>query len=85
MSQSYSFRHNKPFTKTVLVEFAKWYLEARRELLWKREHIQLKTGKKLSEILLSVLLIIPIVLQLRPEEDFRKPIEGYGEKGNIFR
>ena len=28
MSQSSNFRLKKPFAKAVLVEFAKWYLEA---------------------------------------------------------
>ena len=57
ISQSYSFPLKKPFAKTVLVELAKWYLEAHRGLWWKRKYPQMKSGKKLSEKLLSVLLI----------------------------
>ena len=56
--------------KTVLVEFAKWYLEAHRGLRWKRKYIPLKTGKKISEKLFSVLLIHLTVLQLSPQEAF---------------
>ena len=52
ISQSYSFPLKKPFAKTVLVEFAKWYLGAHGGLWWKRKYPQMKTGKKLSEILL---------------------------------
>ena len=52
ISQSYSFPLKKPFAKTVLVEFAKGYLEANRGLWWKWKYPQMKTGKKLSEILL---------------------------------
>ena len=52
MSPNYSFPLQRPFAKTVLVEFAKGYLEANRGLLWKRKYPQMKTGKKLSEILL---------------------------------
>ena len=56
-SQSYSFPLKKPFAKTVPVELAKWYLEAHRGLWFKRQYPQIKSGKKLSEKLLSVLLI----------------------------
>ena len=56
ISPIYSFPLKKPFTKTVLVEFAKWYLETHRWLWWKRKYLPLKTGKKLSEKLLCVLL-----------------------------
>ena len=56
-SQSYCFPLKKPFAKTVLLEFAKWYFEAQCHLGWKRKYLQLKTGKKLSENLLCVLLV----------------------------
>ena len=58
----------KPFAKTVLVEFAKWYLEDSRELGWKRKYFPLKTGKKISEKLLCVLLIHFTELQLSPQD-----------------
>ena len=61
----------KPFPKTVLVEFAKWYLEAHRGLWWKRRYPKIKTEKKLSEKLLCVLSIYLTELQLSPQEDFR--------------
>ena len=70
ISPIYSFPLKKPFTKTVLVEFAKWYLEAHRWLWWKRKYLPLKTGKKLSEKLLCVLLIYLTELQLSPQEAF---------------
>ena len=57
ISQSYSFAMKKPFAKTVLVELAKWYLEAHRGLCYKRKYPPMKSVKKLSEKLLSVLLI----------------------------
>ena len=57
ISQSYRFPLKKPFTKTALVEFSKWYLEAHRRLWWKRKYPKIKTEKKLSEKLLCVLLI----------------------------
>ncbi|CCB90272.1 unknown protein [Waddlia chondrophila 2032/99] len=41
----------------VLVELAKGYLEARRGLWLKRKYLPFKTGRKLSEKLLCVLLI----------------------------
>ena len=47
ISQSYSFPLKKSFTKTVLVEFWKWYLETHGGLWWKRKYLQIKTGKKL--------------------------------------
>ena len=53
ISQSYSFPLRKPVAKTVLVEFAKWYLEAHRGLRWKRKCRPMKTGKKLCEKLLG--------------------------------
>ena len=72
ISPIYSFPLKKPFTKTVLVEFAKWYLETHRWLWWKRKYLPLKTGKKLSEKLLCVLLIHLTELQLSPQEAFHK-------------
>ena len=56
---------------SVLVEFAKRYLEAHIGLWLKRKYLQLKTGKKLSEKLLCVLLIHLTELQLSPQEAFR--------------
>ena len=56
---------------SVLVEFAKRYLEAQRELWLKRKDLQLKTGKKHSEKLLCVLLIPLSELQLSLQEVFR--------------
>ena len=44
LSQSYSFPLKKNFAKTVLVEFAKWYLEAHGGLWWKGKYPQMKTG-----------------------------------------
>ena len=70
-SQSYCFPLKKPFAKTVLVEFPKWYLEAHRGIWWKRKYLPLKTGKKLSEKHLCVLLIHLTELQLSPQEAFR--------------
>ena len=58
----------KPFDKTVLVEYLKWYLEAHRGLWWKRKYLQFKTGKRISEKLLCVLLIHLTELQLSPQE-----------------
>ena len=68
ISQSYRFPHKKPFAKTVLVEFPKWYLKALRGLWWKRKYLPFKTGKKLSEKLLCVLLIHLTELHLSPQE-----------------
>ena len=70
-SQSYRFPLQKPFAKTVLVEFAKGYLEDHRSLLRKRKYPKTKTEKKLSEKLLSVLLIHFGELQLSPQEALR--------------
>ena len=56
---------------TLWDEFAQWYLEADRGLWWKRKYLPLKTGKKLSEKLLCVLLIHLTELQLSPREAFR--------------
>ena len=64
ISQSYSFPLQKPFAKTVLVEFAKGYLEAYRGLWWKRKYPQMKTGKKLSEKLLCDVWLPLTELQL---------------------
>ena len=71
ISQSYSFPLKKPFDKAVLVELGKWYLEAHRELWWKRKYLPFKTGKKLSEKLLCVLLIHLTELHLSLQEAFR--------------
>ena len=71
ISQSYNFPLKKPIAKTVLVEFAKCYLEAYRRLWWKRKSLPLKTVKKLSEKLLCVLLIHLTELHLSPQEAFR--------------
>ena len=70
-SQSYCFPLKKSFAKTVLVEFPKWYLEAHRGLWWKRKYLPFKTGKKLSEKLLCVLLIHLTELHLSLQEAFR--------------
>ena len=64
ISQSYSFPLQKPFTKTVLVEFAKGYLEAHRGLWGKRKYPPMKTGKKLSENLLCDVWLPLTELQL---------------------
>ena len=64
MSQSYSFTLKKPFAKTVLVEFEKWYLEAHRGLWWKRKCPKIKTEKKHSEKLICVLFIHLSEIQL---------------------
>ena len=61
----------KPFPKTVLVEFAKWYVEAHRGLWWKRRYPKIETEKKLSEKLLCVLSIYLTELQLSAQEDYR--------------
>ena len=64
------FPLKKLFTKTLLVEFAKWLMEAHRWLWRKRKYSKIKTGKKLSEKLLCVLLIQLKELQLSPQEAF---------------
>ena len=64
ISQSYSFPLQKPFVKTVLVEFTKGYMEAHRGLWWKRNYPQMKTGKKLSEKLLCDVWIKLTEIQL---------------------
>ena len=71
ISQSYIFPFKQPFAKAVLVELAKGYLEAHRGLCGKRKYLPFKTGKKLSEKLLCVLLIHLTELQLSPPEVFR--------------
>ena len=71
ISHSYIFPFRKPFAKAVLVELAKGYLEAHRGLWWKRKYLPFKTGKKLSEKLLCVLLIHLTELKLSPPEAFR--------------
>ena len=74
MSQIYSFKLKKPFAKTILEEFEEWYLEAHRGQFWKRKYLQLKTGKKLSEKLLWVLLIHLTEFQLSPQETLRNSV-----------
>ena len=64
ISQCYSFPLQKPFGKTVLVEFAKGYLEAHRGLWWKRKYPQMKPAKKFSEKLLCDVWLPLTVLQL---------------------
>ena len=71
ISHTYCFHLKKPFAKTALVEFKKWYLEAHRGRWWKRKYLQLKTGKKISEKLLCVLLFHLTDLLLSPQEAFR--------------
>ena len=74
--QSYSFPFKKPFAKSVLVEFAKWYLEAHTGLWRKSKYLPLKTGKKLSEKLLCVLLTHHTELQDFPQEAFPYDFSG---------
>ena len=64
------FPLKKSFTKTVLVEFAKGYLESHGGPWWKRKHLPLNTRKKLSQNLLCVLLIHLTELQHCPPEAF---------------
>ena len=64
----------KPFAKNVLVEFAKWYLDAHRGLCWKTKYLPLKTGKKPSEKLLCVLLIHLTELYLPFKKPFTKAV-----------
>ena len=71
ISQSYSFPLKKPFAKTVLVEFSKWYLEAHGRLWWKGIYPQMKPGKNLSEKLRCVLWIHLTELQLSAPEAVR--------------
>ena len=70
ISQGYSFSLQKPFDKTVFVEFVKWYLEAHRALRWKWKYPKMKTEKKLSGKLFCVLLVYLTELQLSPQEAF---------------
>ena len=70
-SKSYSFPLQKPFAKSVLVKFSKWYLEGHKGLRWKRKYPKIKTLKKVFEKLLCVLLIHLTELQLSPQEAFR--------------
>ena len=60
------------FAKNVLVGYSKSYLEAHRGLWWKRKYLPLKSGKKLSEKLLCVLLIHLRELQLPLKKLFTK-------------
>ena len=53
------------------MELAKGYLEAHRGLWGKRKYLPLKTGKKLPEKLLRVLLIHLTELHLFLQEAFR--------------
>ena len=76
ISQGYSFPFKKYFAKTVLVEFPKWYLLPPRLLLWKSKYLPLKTGKKLSEKLLCVLLTHHTELQDFPQEAFPYDFSG---------
>ena len=69
-SHSYCFPLKKPFAKTVLVEFAKWYLEAHSGLWGKRIYLLLKTEKKVSEELLCDMWLPLTELQLFFEELF---------------
>ena len=75
-SQSYSFALKKPFTKTVLVEFAKWYFEEHRGLLWKRQYLPLKTGKKSSDYSFPFKKTFAKAFLWNLESDIWKPIEG---------
>ena len=54
--------------------FAKWYLEVHRGLWWKRKFLPFKTGKKISEKLLFVLLIHLTELQLHLHKPFAKTV-----------
>ena len=67
-SESYRFPLKKSFPKTILVEFAKWYLEAHRGLWQKRKYLKIKTERKLYEKLRCVLLIHLTELQLSPKQ-----------------
>ena len=60
------------FAKNVFVRYSKSYLEAHRGLWWKRKYLPLKSGKKLSEKLLCVLLIHLRELQLPLKKLFTK-------------
>ena len=71
ISQSYSFPLKKSFAKTVHLEFEMWYLEPQRGQRWKKKYLKLKTEKKLSDKLHSVLLIRLTELQVSLQEAFR--------------
>ena len=64
ISESYSFPLQNRSAKTVLVEFARGYLEGHRGLWWKKQYPQMKTGKKISEILLCDVWLPVTELQL---------------------
>ena len=70
ISQIYIFPLMKPFPKTLLVEFAKWYFEAHRVLRCKWQYPKINTEKNISGKLLCVLLIYLTELQLFPQEAF---------------
>ena len=65
------FPLKKPFVKTVLVKFSKYYLEAPEGLWCLRKYLEVKTAKKISEKVLCVLLVHLTQLQLFPQETFR--------------
>ena len=69
ISHSYSFPFKKPFAKTLLVEFAKGYLEDQRGLV-KNKYPNIKTEKKLFEKLFFVLLVHLSELLLFNQEAF---------------
>ena len=72
--QSYSFPLKKPFAKTVLVEFAKWYLEAHRGLRWKKIYDKIKREKNFSMKLLCHICLSLTDLQLYFMELFASPV-----------
>ena len=67
-SQSLSFPIKNAFAKDVVVEIAKWYLEAHRGQWWKWKYPKIKKEKKLSEKPLLVLLVHLTELQLSTQE-----------------
>ena len=90
-SQGYSFHLKKPFANTVLLEFAKWYLDALRGLWWKRNILRKNWKESFWETVLcsvntshrvTAFLSISILLRLFKwnfQSDISKPIEGYGD------
>ena len=66
-----AFPSRNLFANSLLVEFAKWYLEAHSGLWWKRKHPKIKTEKKLSGKLLCVLVIHRRELQLSLQKAIR--------------
>ena len=56
------------------MEFAKWYLVAQRGLRRKRKYLPLKIGKKLSEKLLCVLLILLTEILFPFKKPFAKTV-----------